>query len=284
MRISPCVRLVGHGSLRDEWIDPLRVIYDHELMCFRQGGRCTLEFDGATFECPPNSYVIIPPGVWHVGRGRGRLLSRTWLHFDWAYQPLDERTPILTYAPATPHWDLMHRAPSWVPSDSIMQGPLHNPQQFFENHERLEELFNNGTPRERLACRGLLLEMLLSLLVADDVPQRERHGRREASRIRQALDRLAQHPFASAPSIREFLVREGKSYDHQARVFRTTYGVTPLQYVNSQRMERARNLLRDTPLPVSQVAYRLGFDDVVYFNRLFKKVVGMTPGQYRQGV
>ena len=47
-------------------------------------------------------------------------------------------------------------------------------------------------------------------------------------------------------------------------------------------VERAKKLLRDTAEPVAAVAARMGFDDVVYFNRFFRKLAGTTPGAFRR--
>jgi AraC family transcriptional regulator of arabinose operon/AraC family transcriptional regulator len=281
--ISPCVNLVG-GEVRREWVDALRLIYDHELMCFGEAGRHRIEIGDEVYECPPNSFVVIPPGRWHTGMGGapGRVL-RTWVHFDWTYRGSQPRRPLITFAPAQPVWHLLRKPPRFVPP-GVLQGPLRNPERFFESHERLAERHRHGGLRERATARALLLEMLLELLVPEgNAPARSRE-QRGAARVREALDSLAERPFATAPAVKEYLGRQGRSYDHQARLFKSTYGITPLQYVNSQRIERARNLLRDTELPVSQVAYRLGFGDVVYFNRLFRKVSGMTPGRFRESV
>jgi AraC-like DNA-binding protein len=205
---------------------------------------------------------------------------RAWVHFDWVYAPPIRRTPILTYAPAEPEWDLVRRAPAFVPPE-IRTGSLPRPDAFFDSHRRLEELYNHGTLRERTACRGLFAEMLLSLVAPEGDPVDTDRSRRTASNIRQALDNLAGRPFAAAPSVRTFLASLGRSYDHQARLFKAAYGATPLQYVNTRRMERAKSLLRETRLPVARIAEGLGFGDVVYFNRLFRKHTGTTPGGYR---
>jgi len=279
-RISPCVNIVGRGET-SEWLDPLRVIYDHELMCFGEGGRHRIELEGTVHECGPNSFIIIPPGHWHVGTGQGTGHTlRTWVHFDWVFTQPIRHTPTLTYAPAEPEWDLVRRAPAFVPA-VVRTGSLPQPDAFFDAHRRLGELFNHGTLRERTACRGLFLEMLLSLLAPEGEPVDTDRGSRTASDIRHALDNLAQRPFGAAPSIRTFLASLGRSYDHQARLFKAAYGATPLQYVNTRRIERAKGLLRETRLPVARIAEGLGFSDVVYFNRLFRKHTGTTPGAYR---
>jgi AraC-like DNA-binding protein len=66
------------------------------------------------------------------------------------------------------------------------------------------------------------------------------------------------------------------------RYFRREFGVTPLQYVNRQRMERAQRLLRTDDQTVTDVSYDLGFDSVSHFITTFKKYVGVTPKTYQE--
>lgn len=61
-------------------------------------------------------------------------------------------------------------------------------------------------------------------------------------------------------------------------------GVTTQQYVNRIRLEQARELLNDTSLQVSEVAYQCGFDDVTSFSRAFRRAFGMSPSQHRNEV
>ena len=66
------------------------------------------------------------------------------------------------------------------------------------------------------------------------------------------------------------------------RRFRQATGQTPLAYVHDLRIEHARNLLERNRLPVSEVAERVGYSEVAYFRRLFKRKVGLSPGEYRR--
>ncbi|MDE6807985.1 MAG: helix-turn-helix transcriptional regulator, partial [Prevotella sp.] len=56
---------------------------------------------------------------------------------------------------------------------------------------------------------------------------------------------------------------------------------TPNAYVTQRKMERAEVMLVTTDLPVNRIADLLGYDDNSYFNRLFRKHIGITPQQYR---
>lgn len=66
------------------------------------------------------------------------------------------------------------------------------------------------------------------------------------------------------------------------RRFREATGQTPLSYVHDLRIEHARNLLERNRLPLAEVAERVGYADVAYFRRLFKRKVGLSPGDYRR--
>lgn len=56
---------------------------------------------------------------------------------------------------------------------------------------------------------------------------------------------------------------------------------TPLQYINRKKIEHAQLTLVTSDTQVKDVALNLGFEDYSYFNRLFKKLVGTTPQEYR---
>ncbi len=63
--------------------------------------------------------------------------------------------------------------------------------------------------------------------------------------------------------------------------FKQTYQMTPIEYITSLRMHRARYLLRTTRLTVKDIAIESGYYDISGFNRRFKAYSGMTPQQYR---
>ena len=70
--------------------------------------------------------------------------------------------------------------------------------------------------------------------------------------------------------------------DHFIRLFKKELTVTPTQYINQKKIERAQLQLVTTNLSIKDIAYGLSFEDVSYFNRLFKQHTGMTPKEYRE--
>ena len=282
LRISPQVHLVGYHHAPSGWSDGGRVIADYALQAAGPGGQLTVRAEDKLYHCPHGTFIIVPPDVWVLRSGpTHRPFTRYWVHFDWVFR---EEWPVRPWRQdvSSPEQagGFGRPVPPFVPG-GVLQGEIPHPGRFFQDFERLNERFHFGSPGERLSCRGLLLEMLSALLAPveqapADVPPPA------ARRVRQALRRLADVPFAQAPPIRKYLASLGGSYDHQARVFRQAFGQTPLAYVNSLRMARARALLADTDYPIKQIAHELGFVDVGYFDRLFRKHAGLSPAAFRR--
>ncbi len=66
-----------------------------------------------------------------------------------------------------------------------------------------------------------------------------------------------------------------------SEVFKRETGRNYIDYVTQAKLKQAMVLLRETPAKISEVAKRIGYEDIKYFNRLFKKFTGMTPSNYR---
>lgn len=66
-------------------------------------------------------------------------------------------------------------------------------------------------------------------------------------------------------------------------LFAKETGDTILNYANQLRVVKAKELLQCTTDPVSQIAAEVGVEDLYYFSRMFKKIVGVSPQQYRLG-
>lgn len=66
------------------------------------------------------------------------------------------------------------------------------------------------------------------------------------------------------------------------RVFRTATGESPISYLLNQRIHKAMTLLASTKLPISEIAFEVGFNDSNYFTRQFKTLQGVSPIIYRK--
>ncbi len=69
---------------------------------------------------------------------------------------------------------------------------------------------------------------------------------------------------------------------HLLRTFKGVTGETPLAYHNRYRCDKAKELLQQEELSVSYIAFETGFNSASHFSRVFSKVVGNTPSEYRK--
>ena len=68
------------------------------------------------------------------------------------------------------------------------------------------------------------------------------------------------------------------------KMFKKATGLHFTEYVSRVRIEKAKNLLLNPNLRVSEVAFEIGFQSLTHFNRVFKKIVGQSPTEYREQI
>jgi AraC-like DNA-binding protein len=73
----------------------------------------------------------------------------------------------------------------------------------------------------------------------------------------------------------------GLSASHFTAVFRRYAGTAPLKYIIDRRMEKASSMLESTDLTLTHIASMAGYQDPLYFSRLYRKRVGCSPSEYR---
>lgn len=83
-------------------------------------------------------------------------------------------------------------------------------------------------------------------------------------------------------SIEEYAASHHMSTCWFIRSFKRYTGMTPMQYVLSIRIANAQNLLKTTNYNISEIAAIVGYDNPLYFSRIFKKQTGLSPKEYRK--
>ncbi|MEK4250165.1 AraC family transcriptional regulator [Paenibacillus sp. FSL W7-1287] len=125
----------------------------------------------------------------------------------------------------------------------------------------------------------------LQLLLARYSEEREQQlpMRSRKSPAQLAIDEVVAYIDFNYPlplTITELAERAGYHRSHLSKLFRQIHGMSPLAYLIKVRLEQAQLLLAQQ-IPVHQAAQAVGFHDALYFSKLFKRQVGMTPSQYQ---
>lgn len=83
-------------------------------------------------------------------------------------------------------------------------------------------------------------------------------------------------------SVSDFADQLAVSSKHLSETVKKATGQSPIDHINHALIEEAQKLLRTTDMAVKQVGYYLGFSSPSYFNRLFKKITGTSPAEFRK--
>jgi AraC family transcriptional regulator len=128
---------------------------------------------------------------------------------------------------------------------------------------------------------NVLAVHLIRHLSAPRRPERGQDGTLPRGRLRAVIEYIEEH-LDTGPSLEQIAAVAQLSPYHFARQFRAATGLPPHQYVIARRVERAKQLLqRGTDVSLAEMAAGIGFSDQSQFCHHFKRLVGVTPGQFR---
>jgi transcriptional regulator of acetoin/glycerol metabolism/AraC-like DNA-binding protein len=120
----------------------------------------------------------------------------------------------------------------------------------------------------------------LGNLPSTDVPRLNRGGLSPA--LTHRICKYIESHFDERISLEALASMAGLSAHHFARAFRQSVGTPPHGYLLQRRLEHVEHLLRDTQLPLSQIALAVGFSDQSHLTRHFRRLTGMPPSLARR--
>ncbi len=100
--------------------------------------------------------------------------------------------------------------------------------------------------------------------------------------VKQQLDWLENHFSDSSLKVEDLVAVSKMSRTSYYNELKSLTGLSPKELVSDFRLKKAKMMLEKTDTTVAEIAYKTGFNDPVYFTRLFRTTFGMTPTQYRK--
>lgn len=146
-------------------------------------------------------------------------------------------------------------------------------QQFHRVHE---SAMSTGPLRDRIALNAL--EALL-LMCEQINPNRSQHT--VDHRIRQAMDHVTRH-LDQKITLEGLSDLTGLSTSRLGHLFREVVGIAPMEFVERQRIERAKQLLTMTSLSIKEISREVGYETQFYFSLRFKRQTAQSPKAYRE--
>ena len=239
--------------------------------------------------------------LWLVWAGRGRMrLSSGWIELGpgvclWMRPGRiyhGEQDPNDRLGVSFVHFDPQDRRSGRRVDDGLLPAELHAADPVYGEAllRQVVAHLDPVAPQEagRRALETEIAERLFGGLLRQlDLPRPDPPGRASAARRRTAALKAAAlirdepgRPWHVADLARD----AGYSADHFSRAFKEALGRTPQEFVVHARVERARQLLAESSLPVGRVAELLGYASPYFFSRQFRQLTGRTPRQHRQGL
>ena len=110
------------------------------------------------------------------------------------------------------------------------------------------------------------------------------HGGMAPHKLRQAIALIDHHlsdEEEGRVALRGVACAVRMSYFHFSRAFKQSMGMTATNYIAGRRIERAKRMLEETELPISEIALRSGFSSQSHFTTAFRRLAGATPKAFR---
>jgi AraC family transcriptional regulator len=149
----------------------------------------------------------------------------------------------------------------------------------------LSEEVRAGGPSGKLYSDSLAHALAIRYLLLGERPRHQRTDSAVSAlppyALKRVLDRI-EHSFQSEISLASLAEEAGYSRGHFLKMFRTSMGMTPHRYLLKRRTDHARALLKRPEISIIDVAADCGFSSQAHLTQVFRKHVGVTPGDYRR--
>ena len=286
--INPYVRVCAITKTHPGWKLVDRIIYDHQLVLTISGSGETV-IDGKRYKSPAGSFFLIKPDTLHSFYACDQNpFTMLVVHFDFFYERDRNFWPHkkyhLTDGGELPEKHLMREVPVFEKNSVFPDRlPVENYSALEVLMKKMLHLYMSSVPGKELLLKACLLEILYMTYAALFSHSAESHLGMDFEKIKPALDHIHEH-YGAKTAVKELSGLCSLSPSYFAALFKKQTGYAPNEYVNRVRIEKARKLLLNSALTISEIGEQTGFSDVHYFSAYFRKVEGLSPSLFRQNL
>lgn len=253
-----------------------RVFPLYDIIIVRRGIFYITE-DNIPYELQENQMLVLEPGKFHYGH---KSCATDTLVY---YLHLRHYAPIRTLLVENIQWNAVTPVSSYndvEPPDQKIYIPKFADLKTSQYEQLLEDMIalKNHSILENILPLQARLTQFLAML--------QKTARSQSfSRSEQLCDRIISYLYNNmdrAFHLEDIAQHLNYSIDYLSKCLKKHTGLTPLQYLNHIRMEKAVVLLEHANLTLHEISAVVGIPDYNYFFRLFRKHLGMTPAKYRE--
>ena len=248
----------------------------HEMfeLFFLHQGRVLITLDGSSHYLESDQLIWILPQTVHA---ISSITGQPFFYSTIQFHPslfLQEDPDICKI----PHYQyILNRSYS---IENIVRKNTDEGKETLDLYQRLLSLLKERPFGYEIGVKGYLELMLFALLSNTQPPVPENFHRTQLEIVYDFIE----SNYMNNISIDTLAVLCNMSKFYFIRYFRKVTQQTPIEYVNAVRIRKACQLLSQEENKILDIALMVGIQDVSYFNRLFKKTLGITPTRYREQV
>ena len=283
-QISPHIRLAWYSVLQPGTYIKERVLFDYELLYIKSGG-AEITIGDATYTGAQGDLFIFRPGQRHSIRIADEApFVQPHIHFDLFSYPDRSEVPISFKNMSEMSADEMRYFRrddceafiSPFPSLLRPQSPLYIEQLIFD----VIHAYNNPGLFPEITLKWLFLRLWVQLL-SEIACQRDLPREQKSEAVRKVKLYL-EHNVDRRITLDELARANHFSKSYLSRLFKEAYQTSPLHYHTTLRIQKAKDLVRFTNMPLTEIASLMAFENLQDFSRVFRKLEGVPPSYYRQ--
>ncbi len=244
--------------------------HDYYQMWYLLRGKCRHRIDNHDFSLNRGDMIFIPPFSYHSMYEGSEDLVVIGVDFTEAFfSDTEADRTIMQYCVTPIRLKQSQKMSVLLAGDDIEDLILETFEEYTE-----QKAFYNIIIKSNLTKLVVLIERMVN--------ENSKLNDSKADQMITDVLRYIHANFNEKISIKDLCNTINMSETYLTTGFKNTTGKTVIEYINDLKIDKAKQLLVETDMRVTDISYELGFSDGAYFNRVFKKKVNMTPNAYRK--
>lgn len=292
LEISPYVR---HSSFisttQKEFFLPFRVIYDYECYYITEGEMVVKTSDSEVV-LGPGDIHFMRPFNWHKRYVKTPTVKYYNLHFD--FMRIAENGDFSPYeqyvVPIKLHKKYMEENPELKDRETYepieitlpLVMKVSDPAKFVMLFDSINRHFAVPKVSNQLLLKADMLK-LMAYLEQENMGVEDFSKSYKYNAVAQFTQSIAEE-YSEKLYLSDLALQSGMSPSHMRKMFNKINNISPREYLMNIRIEKAKALLEEGKLSVSEIGKKIGYANVNYFSRVFKNKTKMSPTEYRNSV
>ncbi|MCU0791490.1 MAG: AraC family transcriptional regulator [Opitutaceae bacterium] len=244
-----------------------------------KSGRGTVRINGQDYSLEPHDLYVLPWNrrIEYFASAREPMFTAHVHLVPWI-RPGSVWTPNVPHERNEPDFDTPDRR------DLPIAGITGVSRYRIETEGALARLINYTTTWFRDSDRSEAEGRALGVMIWGELHRRMASTAPNIERRPEELNRLLlyiEHNYQNSPTVEQLADIIGRSRSHVLKLFQTYLHVSAKSHVLNRQLREARDLLLSTTMPIGEVGRLSGFHDPYHFSKLFRRMVGMSPKEFR---